>query len=256
MPDNAVYVQSKIKVAPTHNEHVARLQDVNALISQAVSAVFKAPVMVVSDSNLVGTFDVASNTLTSDSPAELPDIDGITLSVNDRILLVGQTDARRNGIYVVQQFGDDTTSPWELVRSADFFTDDDIFPNVKISVITGDTYADTVWQLITDEPTLSDDLEFTQIKSGGGSGSGDVNRFTYKITSTMTDGTTSSFAITHNLDDLYPLVNIISMDDQSDVLFNVIRTDKDTVTVSVTDPTHIQGLSFIVQILGVPGTTY
>ena len=46
----------------------------------------------------------------------LPTIGGVTLSVNDRVLVKDQTSLPQNGIYVVTQ----TTANWILTRSADF----------------------------------------------------------------------------------------------------------------------------------------
>lgn len=45
-------------------------------------------------------------------------IDGITLSVNDRVLVYQQTNAYENGIYVVTTVGDGST-PWVLTRASD-----------------------------------------------------------------------------------------------------------------------------------------
>lgn len=46
----------------------------------------------------------------------LPAIDGVTLAVNDRILVKNQTTQTQNGIYVVTQ----TTANWILTRATDF----------------------------------------------------------------------------------------------------------------------------------------
>lgn len=57
-------------------------------------------------------------TLTGDANGALPSIDGIGLSLNDRIVVKDQVAALENGIYVVTQLGDAGT-PFILTRSED-----------------------------------------------------------------------------------------------------------------------------------------
>ena len=45
-------------------------------------------------------------------------IDGVTLALNDRVLVKNQSEARQNGIYIVSILGDGSTN-WRLTRSSD-----------------------------------------------------------------------------------------------------------------------------------------
>jgi hypothetical protein len=56
----------------------------------------------VLSANFVGTY--ANKVLTQTTPAEIV-IDGVTLALADRVLLIGQTDKTQNGIYTVTTLG-------------------------------------------------------------------------------------------------------------------------------------------------------
>lgn len=68
------------------------------------------------------TYDNGTNgvgaTLTANANGALPSIDGVGLSLNDRILVKDQAAGLQNGIYVLSQLGD-AGSPWILTRSLD-----------------------------------------------------------------------------------------------------------------------------------------
>lgn len=57
-------------------------------------------------------------TLTADSNGALPAIDGVGLSLNDRILVKNQGAGAENGLYIVSDLGD-AGSPWVLTRADD-----------------------------------------------------------------------------------------------------------------------------------------
>lgn len=46
-------------------------------------------------------------------------VDGVTLSVNDRIIVAGEASGSHNGIYYLSQQGDTVSVPWVLTRSLD-----------------------------------------------------------------------------------------------------------------------------------------
>lgn len=68
-------------------------------------------------SYLNGTSGVGA-TLTALANGALGAIDGVTGSLNDRVLVKNQVNAFENGIYVISQLGD-TGNPWILTRSID-----------------------------------------------------------------------------------------------------------------------------------------
>lgn len=95
-------------------------------------------------------------------------IDGYTLAVKDRILLVGQDNYMQNGIFVVMEVGDGT-SPCLLSRPEDA-RDGTLTGGAFVFVEQGTTYADTGWVCTTDEDPIiigSTLIEFTQFTGAG-----------------------------------------------------------------------------------------
>lgn len=83
---------------------------------------YHAPVRVESPTNLNATYDNGTSgvgaTLTNAGTQVALAIDGVTLSVNDRVLIYTQTDQTQNGVYVVTDTGSGSTN-WVLTRAAD-----------------------------------------------------------------------------------------------------------------------------------------
>ncbi|MGP6422213.1 phage tail protein [Pseudomonas putida] len=74
--------------------------------------------------------------------AGIQTLDGIALSVGDRVLVKNQAAAKDNGIYVV------ATGSWQRAPDAD--SNAEVTSALLVSVEQGATLADTRWQLITD----------------------------------------------------------------------------------------------------------
>ena len=66
--------------------------------------------------NLDATY--ASGTLTASADGLIDDIDGVQLVVDDRVLVMNQTNASHNGIYKVASIGS-ASSKWGLDRTSD-----------------------------------------------------------------------------------------------------------------------------------------
>lgn len=105
---------------PVDPQDVATKIYVDELLDKASA---KAPVRVVSTSNisLVGTQTVDSR----------------TVNVGDRVLVAGQSDARLNGIYIVQ------SGAW--MRATDADTSEELSHGLSTYVMDGTAYADTTW---------------------------------------------------------------------------------------------------------------
>jgi hypothetical protein len=108
---------------PVSNFQLATKQYVDTLVSSGIH--FHAPVRVESPTNLNATYNQpggAGNgvgaTLTNAGTQAALVIDGITLSVSDRVLIYTQTNQTQNGVYVVTDVGSGSTN-WILTRSAD-----------------------------------------------------------------------------------------------------------------------------------------
>lgn len=77
-------------------------------------------------------------------------VDGVTLSLNDRILVTGQDSGAANGIYYVTTVGTGSNGTW--ARAVDGDTTGEILSGMVIMVTEGTSYADTQWKLITNDP--------------------------------------------------------------------------------------------------------
>ncbi len=89
-----------------------------------------------------------------------PTVDGIALSVGDRILVKNQDTASQNGLYLV------AAGTWSRAMDAD--ASSEVTPGLTVYVEQGTAQADTIWKLITDAPiTLgATALAFADITSG------------------------------------------------------------------------------------------
>jgi hypothetical protein len=77
-------------------------------------------------------------------------VDGVSLSLNDRVLVTGQSSAVQNGIYYVTTVGSGANGTW--ARSTDTNTTGELLSGTIVMVTEGSTYADTQWKLITNDP--------------------------------------------------------------------------------------------------------
>ena len=98
-------------------------------------------------------------TLSGGAPSQ---VDGVTLSHNDRVLVTGQTTASQNGIYYIVTLGSGSNGTW--ARSTDSNQTGELLAGTIIMVTEGQIYADTQWKLITDNPIVigTTSLTFTQ----------------------------------------------------------------------------------------------
>jgi len=105
---------------PTTALQLTTKQYVDGLIASGVH--FHQPVRVESPINLNATYNNGTAgvgaTLTNAGTQVALAIDGVTLSVNDRVLVYQQTTQTQNGIYVVTNVGSGSTN-WILTRSSD-----------------------------------------------------------------------------------------------------------------------------------------
>ncbi|WP_434558413.1 phage tail protein [Pseudomonas sp. Z5-35] len=87
-------------------------------------------------------------------------VDGVAVVAGDRVLVKSQTLAKDNGIYVV------ANGAW--IRAKDADSNADVTSALIVSVETGATLADTIWQLITDGSIVlgTTSLTFQDITAG------------------------------------------------------------------------------------------
>ena len=171
------------------------------------------PVRVEKEGNLVVTYDngtagVGATLTNADTQAALV-IDGVTLSVADRVLIYEQTDATQNGIYTVTNTGSVSTN-WVLTRATDADTyapsDPDSFGQGDAFFVregtlgAGETYVMNTEGTITFGTT---DITFAQISSAqvytGGTGiniTGSVISTDATLAEITVNGATTTDAVT------------------------------------------------------------
>ena len=105
------------------------------------------------------TYHVGNMTLTGDSNGALSAQDGITLTINQRLLVRHQVDQKHNGIYELSTVGDGG-NPFVLTRAKDYNLDSEISPGTFTFVEQGTAGAD--------QGFVMSNHEFTAINSSSG----------------------------------------------------------------------------------------
>lgn len=133
---------------------------------------FKESARVATVASLPSSF--SANALTSAQNGAIA-IDGVTLSVTDRVLVKDQGGAGTagespdyNGIYVVTDTGS-AGSPWILTRSADADESSEVSSGMYLYVSEGTVNATSSWVLSTPDPIVlnSTALSFAQFSGAG-----------------------------------------------------------------------------------------
>jgi len=116
----------------------------------------KLPVIVATTSNLDATYNNGTSgvgaTLTNASTQAALVIDGVTLSVGQRVLVPYQTSQVQNGVYTVTNAGSASTN-WVLTRATDYDSLYLINPGNVIVVASGTVNGTTSWMQNSAQPT-------------------------------------------------------------------------------------------------------
>jgi len=144
---------------------------------------------------VISTSDV---NLTGGAPSQ---VDGVSLNVKDRILVTGQNTASQNGLYDVTVVGSGSNGTW--VRTSDSNATGEINAGMIVMVTEGNTYADTSWKLITDDPIVIGITALTFLQNTGNSFSiidivGSANVVANAVSSTVSFASGNNFSITGN----------------------------------------------------------
>lgn len=133
----------------------------------------KASARVATTTTLTGWVAAGSGvgkTLTSPTTATSNnDFDGVTLSVNDRILVKDGPSAVDNGIYVMTTLADGASQAAVLTRATDADQDAEVTAGMFLFVTEGTVYGDTGWVMATDDPITVDTTvqNFSQFSGPG-----------------------------------------------------------------------------------------
>lgn len=105
---------------PVANLQAATKQYVDNAVSNGFHV--HTPVLVATTGNLTATYNNGTSgvgaTLTNSGTQVALEIDGVAMSVNDRVLVWQQTSQAQNGVYVVTTVGSGSTN-WVLTRASD-----------------------------------------------------------------------------------------------------------------------------------------
>lgn len=117
--------------------------------------------------DLGGTYSAGTKTITG--PSQPLVLDGVTMAVNDRVLVKSQSVASQNGIYTVTAIGS-YGSAWVLTRATDFNTSAKASPGSFTFIEEGTVYKDTGWVMTADAPVALDTTALNWVQfSGAGS---------------------------------------------------------------------------------------
>ena len=144
---NVTFNTVALAADPTAALGAATKQYVDTIAAAGIH--YHAPVRVATDGNLVAVYNNGSSgvgaTLTNSTTQAAITVDGIALSLNDRVLVHEQSTASQNGVYKVTTVGTGSSN-WVLTRTTD--TDsysasdpDEFGQGDAFFILEGDTYA-------------------------------------------------------------------------------------------------------------------
>jgi hypothetical protein len=156
----------------------------------------------------------SGNILTASANGALASIDGVSLSVSDRLLVKNEATGANNGIYTVTSLGSGGT-PWTMTRATDADSSTEVTPGLFVFAEEGTTNGDTGWVLTTNQTvTLNTTaLTFTQFSGAGTYTAGTGLTLTggvfaqdtangygvRKYATDVGDGSSTAITVTHNL---------------------------------------------------------
>jgi len=176
LTDSFDFTSGSVSVAtPSSNNDAANKAYVDSVTTGSAAGLdFKESVVVASAANFAGSY--SANVLTASSTGAIS-IDGVSLALNDRVLLKDQSTASNNGIYYVSVVGDGSTAA-ELTRATDADSSADLNTGAFVFVEDGSTNQNRAYVLQANgdgsSPTLdTDDLVFIQFSGAGQITAGD-----------------------------------------------------------------------------------
>lgn len=129
---------------------------VDALTSHIASSVlaqkWKSPEANAATTAALPTNTQVGVTLVASANGALPAQDGITLVLNDSLLVKDEVSLPKNGLYTLTQVGDGG-NPWILTRRADSDNGDEL-DSATVPVAQGTINGDTTWRQINDNVNI------------------------------------------------------------------------------------------------------
>ena len=138
--------------APINDSDLATRGYVNS-VAQGLDV--KESVKVATTGGLAGTYATGGQTLTANSNGAIQ-VDGVTLSAGDRLLLKDQATGSQNGVYTVTTVGDGSNA-FVITRALDFNTSSEVGAGAFMFVEAGNTNAGKSFIQSATGPTLDTD---------------------------------------------------------------------------------------------------
>ena len=224
-----------------------------------------ASVVAATTANLVATYSNGTSgvgaTLTNNDTQAALVIDGVTLSVSDRVLVKNQTSGLENGIYTVTDTGSVSTN-WVLTRATDMDTSAEVDGGDFTFVTGGSTWDNTGWVQTATGVTIGTTAIVWQQFSGAGtytasngvqlvgsnfSGVAEANAgltvgasgfaldtavAVRKYSASVGNGTSTSYTVTHSLGTRDVIVTVYdNSSPYAEVVCDVEHTTTSAVTV-------------------------
>ncbi|MDI9407653.1 MAG: tail fiber domain-containing protein [Candidatus Pacebacteria bacterium] len=162
---------------PTLALQASTKQYVDGQVSTVSNVTFHTQVVASTTGNLNANYSNGSSgvgaTLTNAGAFAVFQIDNVSPTATQRVLIKDQTNAFENGIYVVTTVGDAISVPWVLTRASDYNTPgagpNFIQTGSSVFVQGGDTWGSTSWVMVTTGTINvgSTNLVWTQTSSSG-----------------------------------------------------------------------------------------
>jgi hypothetical protein len=121
-------------------------------------------------------------TLSGGAPSQ---VDSVNLSLNDRVLVAGQSNAAQNGLYYVTTVGSGSNGTW--ARSVDGNETGEIESGMIVMVTEGTVWADTSWKLVTNDPIIIGVSELV-FEQNTGDAFGNINANGTSVTANTASG--------------------------------------------------------------------
>lgn len=122
-----------------------------------------APAVVAQTTNFSGVYANGAagvGATITQSVAAVVTIDGVTLTINQRVLFTGQTDPAENGVYQISTLGTGAVQAI-FTRVTDYDEASEILPGTLVPVTSGTTYGGSIWlQTQTVVTVGTDPIEF------------------------------------------------------------------------------------------------
>jgi phage-related tail fiber protein len=134
----------------------------------------KASVRAASTANVAGaTYNATGGTSARGQITTAPNtLDGVTLALNDRILLKDQSTGAQNGIWIVSTVGTGATGVWD--RATDFDADAEVTAGAFTFVTEGTANGDSGWVLTTNDTITIGGASGTALTFAQFSGAGQI----------------------------------------------------------------------------------